>query len=230
MEPAATNGSEATAEGGRDSRGRPELRALSYPCRDIHGHSGTLSKIPRQQTLRATTSRPLTFQRRQQPGVATGQPLDLIVGHRGLDGIDHALNAVGYRHRHRRRSRNGSPTACPHSHRLTPAPAEGSGWRCGRPDLRKRKLRRCLRLGRKLRIALSAVTTTFPGHTFNVCCNQMPLGRPRLELRGPLDTEGRDGVTGTVARVGAAIVMLVAFVVMSWSFQDFGPSALDRLG
>ena len=42
-----------------------------------------------------------------------------------------------------------------------------------------------------------------------------------LEPRGALNTKGRDAVTGTFARVGAAIVMLVTFVVMMLVFLGF---------
>ena len=42
-----------------------------------------------------------------------------------------------------------------------------------------------------------------------------------LEPRGALNTKGRDAVTGTFARVGAAIIMLVTFVVMMLLFLGF---------
>jgi len=55
-----------------------------------------------------------------------------------------------------------------------------------------------------------------PGSSAYVQCKlQSNAARTaQLELRGALDVKGRDGVTGMVARVRAAIVMLVAFLIM----------------
>jgi hypothetical protein len=78
---------------------------------------------------------------------------------------------------------------------------------------------------RKLRIALSAATTTVTGHrrTCNVWRSWMP-SRTQGPPRAQLDTKGtrlRDTVTSTFAGVGAAMVMLIVFVIMMLVFCVF---------
>ena len=54
------------------------------------------------------------------------------------------------------------------------------------------------------------------------CMLQLNAARTaQLEPRGALDIKGRNAVTGTFARVGAAIIMLVTFVVMMLLFLGF---------